>query len=401
MLFKIAWKNIWRNKGRSSIVIAAIAIGLLAGVFASAFVAGMMKEKLDMVVEKEMSHFQFHEKNFRDEFATELYMKEGAAIEEELQQDSTVKYTSGRVISMVMIGSANQSGAIKAVGVNPDSEGLITGINEKVVEGKFFVGMKRNPILISEKTAEKYRIKLRSKVVLTFQDLEGEITSGAFRVVGVYNTGNGMYDEMNAFVRRSDLSKLMKLPEGSYHELAVLQHEHGIAEKTALKYQEKYPEKEVLSWLDLGLGMRYMIEMTGSYTTILVGIILVALLFSIINTMLMAVLERTREIGMLMAIGMTKGKVFAVVMYETVYLSLIGGPLGLLLSYLLITYFAQTGIDMGGAYEDVGMANIIYPVLSRGEYIQVFIMVIVMAILASIYPALKALSLKPVEAMRK
>lgn len=401
MLFKIAWKNIWRNKGRSSIVIIAIAVGLLAGVFASAFVAGMMKEKLDMVVEKEMSHFQFHEKNFRDEFATELYMKEGVAIESELQKDSTIKYTSGRVISMVMIGSANQSGAIKAVGVDPKSEGQITGLNERVVEGKFFEGIKRNPILISKKTAEKYRIKLHSKVVLTFQDLEGEITSGAFRIVGIYKTGNGMYDEMNAFVRRDDLANLMRLPEGSYHELAALQTKHGLAEQTALRYQEKYPDKEVLSWLDLGLGMRYMIEMTGSYTTILVSIILVALLFSILNTMLMAVLERTHEIGMLMAIGMTKGKVFVVIMYETVYLSLIGGPLGLLLSYLLISYFGTKGIDMGGAYEDVGMANVIYPVLSSGEYIQVFVMVIVMAVFASIYPAVKALSLKPVEAMRK
>ena len=401
MLFKIAWKNIWRNKGRSSIVIIAIALGLWAGVFASAFVSGMMKQKVDSVIELEMSHFQVHEKGFRDEFDTELFLKEGLAIENVLKQDTAVKSTSGRIISMAMLGSANQSGAVKAIGIDPTSERQTTGIDTKLVDGKYFEGIKRNPILISTRIAEKYKIKLRSKVVLTFQDLDGEMVAGAFRVVGIFNTHNGLYDEMNVFVNRNDLTNLLKLPAGSYHEIAVMLNKDGIAEKTAELYQDKYPEQEVLSWSDLGLGMRYMMEMTGSYTTILVGIILVALLFSIINTMLMAVVERTKEIGMLMAIGMTKGKVFLVIMFETLFLSLIGGPIGLILSYLLIAYFGEAGIDLSGAgYEEVGMATIVYPFLSQAEYIQVFFMVVFMAIFAAIYPAIKALRLKPVEAMR-
>jgi len=401
MLFKIAWKNIWRNKGRSSIVIIAIALGLWAGVFASAFVSGMMKQKVDSVIEKEISHIQFHAKGFRDEFAADLYMKEGAQIDMALHTDSSVKSTSGRVICMAMLGSANQSGAIKAIGVDPAAETSVTGLSKSVVEGKYFEGIKRNPILVSTRTAKKYKLKLRSKVVLTFQDLNGDMVAGAFRVAGIFNTHNGMNDEMNVFVKRKDIGKLIGIPQGAYHELAVMLKQHGIAEATASKYQEIYPEQEVLCWLDLGLGMRYMMEMTGSYTTILVGIILVALLFSIINTMLMAVLERTKEIGMLMAIGMTKGKVFTVIMVETMYLALIGGPLGLLLSYLLIQFFGEKGVDLSGAgYEEMGMASIVYPFLSTAEYIQVFVMVIVMAILAAVYPAIKALRLKPVEAMR-
>lgn len=401
MLFKIAWKNIWRNKGRSSIVIIAIALGLWAGVFASAFVAGMMKQKVDNVIEKEMSHIQFHENKFRDEFASGLYMKNGEEIVQELQQDSLVRDVSGRIISMAMIASANRSGSIKVMGIDPTMENAVTGISNSVVEGKYFEGMKRNPILISTRLAEKYKIKLRSKVVLTFQDLDGEIVAGAFRVVGIYNTHNGMYDELNVFVRRGDVAKLIGIPKGAYHEVAAMLIRHGIAEETAATYQEKHAELEVLSWLDLGLGMRYMMEMTGSYTTILVGIILVALLFSIINTMLMAVLERTKEIGMLMAIGMNKRKVFTVIMVETIYLALIGGPAGLLLSYVFINFFGEHGIDLSGAgYEEVGMASIIYPFLSGAEYAEVFVMVVIMAVLAAIYPAMKALKLKPVEAMR-
>lgn len=402
MIIKIAWKNIWRSRIRSLVVITAIALGLWAGVFASAFVNGMMEQKISSVIEMEMSHFQFHEKGFRDEFESKLYMPEGENILQTVSKDSLVKHTTGRIAAMVMLGSANQSGAIKAIGIDPSQEGLVTGLNNKVVEGKYFEGIKRNPILISTKTAEKYKIKVRSKIVLTFQDLEGEMTAGAFRVVGLFDTKNGMYDEMNAFVRKEDLSKLLKLPVGSLHEIAVLLDRHDNAELVANNYQELYPNKEVLPWMDLAIGMRYMVDMMGSYTTILVGIILIALLFSIINTMLMAVLERTRELGMLMAIGMTKGKVFLMIMYETIFLSFIGGPLGLLLSWLVVGYFGSAGIDLSGAgYEEVGMPTIIYPTLLPKDYMQVSIMVVVMSIVAAIYPARKALGLNPVEAIRK
>ncbi|TNF29257.1 MAG: ABC transporter permease, partial [Bacteroidetes bacterium] len=255
-------------------------------------------------------------------------------------------------------------------------------------------------VLISQKVADKYKVKLKSKVVLTIQDVEGEIIAGAFRVVGIYKTDNGMFDEMNIYVNQDDLRRMMKIDDG-LHEIAVLLNDHDLAEPIASKYQEKYTELEVKPWLDLATGMRMMVDMVGVYIYYIVGIILVALLFSILNTMLMAVLERVREIGMLMAVGMTKGKVFIMIMLETVMLTMIGGPLGLLISWAFVTYFGTNGIDLGGAYTEVGFASIIYPYLDNKSYLEVTYMVVIMAVLAAIYPAIKALSLKPVEAIRK
>ena len=118
--------------------------------------------------------------------------------------------------------------------------------------------------------------------------------------------------------------------------------------------------------------------------------------------MLMAVLERVKEIGMLMAIGMSKPKVFFMILIETICLTFLGAPLGLLLSYVSVIYFGHVGIDLGSAaYADMGFSNIIYPSLKYGDYIEVSVMVIIMAIIAAIYPAIKALRLKPVEAIRK
>ena len=401
MILKISWNNIWRNKLRSVVVISAIAIGLWAGIFASAFVKGLMTQKVESVIAMEMSHFQFHHPKFRDEMYPNQYVENGTSIEKKLRDDANVIGVSSRLISNAMLGSANQNGSIKVNGISPEDESIVTKLDQRLVEGAYFQGIKRNPILISKKIAEKYKLKLKSKLVLTFQDVNNDITSASFRVVGIIDSKNGVIDELNVYVRRSDLAPLLQIENG-YHEIAVFLEDNDLAEPIAQKYKDKYPQWEVLPWLDLSTGMRYMVEAMGMYTYILVGIILLALLFSIINTMLMAVLERTREVGMLMAIGMKKGQVFSMILIETIFLSMIGGPLGILLSALSISYFGHTGIYLGqSGYEDFGFSNTVYPYLDMASYINVTIMVIVMAILAAIYPAKKALSLNPVEAIRK
>lgn len=401
MIFKVAWRNIWRHKVRSIVVVTAIALGLWAGVFSSAFTQGMMNQKIESVIRMEMSHFQVHTPKFRDEYQSKLVIQDGLSVQKKINQEKNVVASTGRIVGMVMLGSANTNGSVKLNGIIPADEAIVTGIDQKITVGAYFDGIKRNPILISEKIAEKYKIEVKSKVVITLQDINGEITAGAFKVVGIYNTKNGMYDEMNVFVRRNDIANLLEI-EDNIHEIAVLLNNHDLAEPMATKYQKTYPELEVLSWMDLSTGMRMMIEMMDTYTFIIVGIILVALLFSIINTMLMAVLERVKEIGMLMSIGMSKPKVFFMILFETVCLTFLGAPLGLLLSYGSISYFGKIGIDLGSAaYEDMGFSNIIYPSLKYGDYLDVSIMVIIMAIIAAIYPAIKALRLKPVEAIRK
>lgn len=400
MVLKIAWRNIWRNTTRSVVVIIAIALGLWAGVFASAFVQGLMKQKIETIISMEMSDFQFHEPGFRDEFLAKLYMQNGEEIREVVSTEEAVLGSTGRLISMGMIGSAKQNGAIKILGINPNDEHSVTSLGDRVIDGAYFDGIIRNPVLISQRTAEKFKVKLRSKIVLTIQDVDGEIIAGAFRVVGIYKSENGVFDDMHLYVRQSDLRKMMKIDEG-LHEIAVLLNDHGLADPMAIKYQEKYEKLEVQSWLDLATGMRMMVGMIDTYLYYIVGIILVALLFSILNTMLMAVLERVREIGMLMAVGMTKGKVFMMIMLETVMLSMIGGPLGLLISWAFVTYFGATGIDLGGAYDDYGFSSIVYPYLDSSSYIEVTYMVVIMAVVAAIYPAIKGLKLNPVEAIRK
>jgi putative ABC transport system permease protein len=404
MILKIAWRNIWRNKIRSLVVIIAIALGLWAGTFASGFYEGMIGQKINDVIENEYSHFQFHHKKFRDELAIKEVIENGEEIREKLNSEEKVVGSSGRVIATAMIASANKSGGIKAVGVLPSDEAVVTHLNDKIVEGEYFEGIKRNPILISKKIADDYHLDVKNKLVLTLQDVDGEIISASFRVAGIYKSNNGMFDEMNVFVQRSDLQNIVNLQPSEFHEIAVLLTEHSLAEQYAKKYADLYPNLEVLPWLDLAVGMRYMVEASGTFAYIFVGIILVALLFSIVNTMLMAVMERTREIGMLKAVGLNRRKIFSMIMLETVFLSMIGAPLGLLIAYGFIERLGKVGFDLGSVgevYSEMGFAAVIYPELGFETYLSITIMVFCMAFIAAIYPARKALKLNASEAIRK
>ena len=401
MIIKIAWKNIWRNRVRSLVVIIAVALGLWAGVFASAFVKGMMDQKVDSVIRLEMSHVQVHHPKFTEEMLPEYFIPDGIEILQNIKQDTFVEEASGRVISMVMLASPNQSGAVKLSGIDPEDERTVTLLDQRVTEGEYLDGSKRNPVLISRRLAEDYQVKVRSKMVITVQDVNREITAGAFRVCGIFETENGLYDDMNIFVIKEDIQKIIGLQD-QIHEIAVLLTEHDLADPVATLYQEKHPHLKVEPWLDLSAGMRFMIEAFDTYLYFIVGIILLALVLSIINTMLMAILERTREIGMLMAIGMNKWRLFKMILMETIFLSMVGGPLGLFLAWITIKIFGNVGINLSGAaYGEMGFGNIIYPYLEFDSYLRVTLMVLVMAILASFYPAWKALRLNPVEAIRK
>ncbi len=400
MILKVAWRNIWRNRIRSMVIIIAIALGLWAGVFASAFVVGMMQEKVESIIRLEMSDFQIHHAEYRDEMDVKMVIENSQQIAEDIREKDGVIGVSQRVLANAMINSASKNGGVQVVGIDPAKEAVVSEIDQYLDTGAYFEGIKRNPIYLSKRVAEEYNLRIRSKVVLTVQDVNREISAASFRVVGIFNTNNGPFDEGRVYVRHEDLEGLVGTHEA--HQIATLLNNHDSAESIASQFAAKHPDLEVLPWLDLATGMRLIIEMTDTYTYYIVGIIMLALLFSIVNTMLMAVLERVRELGMLMAVGMNKVRVFAMIMFETVMLALIGGPAGLILSYLSIRYFNHAGINLGtDVYADLGFSSIIYPDLDAGSYLGVSIMVVSMTIIAAIYPAMKALKLKPAEAVRK
>ena len=404
MLFQIAWRNIWRNKARSLIVISSIIIGVWAGIFILSFSWGMYKNNIDESVYRQLSHIQIHHPTFKDEGDSKFTITNTDEKMKQFQSDDRIASVSSRVISSGMITSPTTASGVKIYGINPPSEITQIRLNENVREGIYFESGKENEILIGEKLAKKLKVKLKSKVVMTFTNIESEITSGAFRIGGIYRSKNISLDEVNVYVQQKHLQQLLELKPSESNEIAIL-----VKNEEQLDSIKKFsigvvPKGKVEDWKELSPELNMIIESFNLYTYIISGIILLALTFGIINTMLMSVLERIRELGMLMAIGLNKRKIFLMIMLETIYLTLIGAPIGLLTGWLTVTILGKTGINLSMFSEGLasyGFDSMIYPALDFDKYVIIVTMCLITAILSAIYPAYKALQLNPSEAIRK
>jgi len=403
MIGAIAWKNIWRNRVRSGVIISAITVGMFAGVFTATFYKGWIKQRLDAGVETEVSHIQIHSREFGENYELKNFIPESAKLEEELSKEAFVDGVSARMVVQGMIASSETGTGVKLLGVDPEKEKTVLNLYTKVSDGQYFEGVKRNPILIGKKLAEKLKVKIHSKLVVTLQDSQGHLTNEAFRVCGIYSVGNGMFEEMNVFVLKTDLARFVQMDETTSHELLVHLKNHDLLTENTEVLSKKYDQLLVQNWKQLTPELGILNEYGNIYIYFFIGIILLSLGFGIVNTMLMAVMERVKEIGMLMAVGMSKFRVFWMLMLETVLLTLTGGAFGILLGLLVTIATSKKGIDLSfyaKGLEDMGYSSHVYPTIEMNMVVVIIILVLITGLIASIYPARKALKYKPAEAIR-
>lgn len=402
MLFIISWRNVWRNKLRSLLIMGAIAFGLWGGIVSIALMLGMVDQRMTATIETRISHIQIHHEKFMENKEMKYLLPDSLHVLETVQNEASIKAAAGRLVVTGMASSAANGTGAEINGIDPAQEKQVTNLYTKLVEGDYFETQTRNPVIIGQSLAERLKIKLKSKVVLTMQSKEGDITAGAFRVVGIFKTSSTPFDEGNVFVLRSDLERIVGLPN-QLHEIAIVLDDFEQAETVANTLNQQWPHLAVDTWRELAPDLEYMIEMMDQSAMIFLGVILIGMLFGIVNTMLMAVLERVRELGMLMAVGMNKLRVFVMIVLETIYLAITGGAVGLLLGALTVQYLGQVGLDLSFAadgLESYGYDSIIYTKMTLEYYVMLSGMVIVMAVFAALYPARKALKLNPATAIR-
>ncbi len=402
MLFKVAWRNVWRSRTRSLVVVGAIIIGVWSIIFLLGFMGGFTESYINNAIENQISHLQLHAPQFLEDKELQYKFDNASTKQAEITQQTGVEAACVRTISSVMLASSKGARGIIARGVDAEAEAKVTKLDTKIVEGDYF-NDKKNPMLLSKRIAEKLRLKIRSKVVLTFQDFDGEIVSAAFRIAGLFDTGNAPFDESTLFVRRSDINRLLG-QEDMAHEIAVFIDDIDNLERIKNSLQSQHSDLEVATYGEISPDVQLYETQSSSTMYVLTVIFMLALIFGIINTMLMAVLERVRELGMLMAVGMNKMRIFGMIVLETILLAIIGAPVGLLLGFLTVNYFSKRGIDLSAfsaGMQQFGMAEMVYPKVDAGSYIFLAVAVGITAVLASIYPAFRAIRLRPVEAIRK
>jgi len=401
-IIAISWRNVWRNPLRSGVVITSIALGIWAGLFSISFSYGLNEQRTRNAIENVVSNLQIHHPSFPIDRDMRYTITGTDSLMSYLDTAKNVRSFTARALLNGMASSSRGGNGVIITGINPEKERRVTKLHNQLKQGSYLGESFKNQVVIGQKLADKMGVRLRSKIVLTFQSSDGTIIAGAFRVAGIYASASSKFDELNVFVNQDDLFNLLD-SEPLYHEIAALVHNDDQTEALVAELNLAFPLNKTESWRDISPELGYADEVMVLFLYLFLTVIMSALAFGIVNTMMMAVLERRRELGMLMAIGMNKGHLFSMIMIETIFLAAVGGPIGIGLAYGSISYFHERGIDLSlwaEGLSNYGIDPVVYNVIPSSFYLNIGLMVIATAFLSALYPARKALKLNPNEAIR-
>lgn len=474
MIVSIAWKNVWRNKYRSLVVIAAITIGVFAGVFAIALMNSSVVQRLDAAVNEELSHVQVNTRNFRRGGEINSVIPAYDSLVSQIRKIPGVSETTGRLIIRGIASTAAKSLGVEITGINVDREKTMFTLPGKLIAGTgsfFETRSKLNNVVIGEKLAKELGIiryilddksfasleeqnvtqntisKLRqlagqrftsdkkfnkavaalltkkeeekfswlitraawsyregAKIILTFLDVNNIQTGAAFRVSGIFRTNNDQFEASSVFVPDDELRTLTGMAPETWHRIMVRITDNSLTAEVTERIRDLCPGLEVLAWKEIQPELAMLADFMQQIYGIFMAIILAALAFGIVNTMLMSVLERTRELGMLAAIGMNHRRIFSMIMLESVFLSVVGGFAGMAVGGAAIALTARNGINLvrySEGLEAFGYSAHLYPTIDTTFFIMTTLLIVLTGVLSSVYPARKALKMNPVEALRK
>lgn len=404
MIFSISWRNIWRHPARSGVLLGAIIAGIWAGMTLSALTNGMIEQRFANMIQEDLTHLQIHQPQFLTEREPAMYIQNTDSILAYLRKDPRVESTAARTLVDGMIQSSLTTSGVSVRGVDPVMEPNTTTFHENLIEGDYLDSEVRNPVLLGKRLAEKLNVQLGNRIVLTFQDVNSDLASAAFTISGIFRTNSGPQDERIIFVRSDDLSSILAGRQ-VFHEIAVMMQNEELSNELAADLNSRFNQITAETWYELSPELRYLNDFGNTMTVYIMIVIMLALAFGILNTMLMSIFERMRELGMLMAVGMSKPRIFSMIMTESVFLTFLAAAAGMVLGYVSINMMSENGLDLssvgGDSLAEFGYDSVIYPFVTGADIVNTAIIVVLTALLAAVYPAFKALSLNPGEVVRE
>ena len=402
MLAKIAWRNIWRNTRRSAIVMLSVIVGVVALIFTDGLTNGMIRQMLFNQISSNIAHVQIHGKGFFDNKIVQNLIPDKEKAEKALEENPEVKAYSERVVAYGLLSSATNSSGVYINGVNPEEESKVSIIKESIIEGNFLNEGERE-IVLGKKLADKLDVGLGDKVVAMSNTPEGDIGSELFRISGIFETFSSDFDKSYIYIPIGTAQRMLNVGN-KIHEIAVVLNEYQKAEDVQKIIKNELPDSyEVLSYQDILPLLLMQMDLYQESMLIINLIIGLALVFGIINSMLMAVFERINEFGVLMSIGMKNYKIFLMVIYEALFIGVIGTIAGTIFGVLIHIPLSIYGIDFSVFSESLsslGVGSIIYSDISYTNLISLLVMIPVISVVGAIYPAYKAIKLEPVYAIR-
>lgn len=402
---RIAMRGLARNPRRAVLTVSATAFGLAAFVFLLSFVQGYLSQLVENSTGYITGDIQIQHERFRDDMAPEYALPARTDLLDMIRSHAGVAAAAPRVQAQVLISSPVKSQIVALIGIEPPAESRVTFIDRTVREGRWLRSGADREVAIGHKLAADLGIRLGEKLVVMTQALDGSLASGAFRVAGIYETESPAFDGAFAFVTLPAAQSLLGL--GSRVSTVALRlQDRGQAEVIAAKLTEQIGMRAISaqSWHKLLPEVAQMIDYVRMNLRLIIGIVFGVVAIGVMNTLLMAVMERIREFGIMMALGTRPAAIVRVVVYEAIVLTVIGMIAGYLAGAAIVLYYASAGIDLSryaaGITTIPGLTGLIYPELATASVVFPAATLFVLSLAATLYPAWKAARLNPVEAIR-
>lgn len=401
----IATRNLLRNPRRTAIMVAGTAFGIVGYVFVLAFFDGFFENTIDNSTRYVTGHVQVERPGFRRELAPEAALGAAQALLADLRSAPGVAAAAPRVQAQALASTAAKSEGILLVGIEPLAERAVTFIHRTMVEGGALEPGADHEAMIGRELAAKLRLRLGERIVVMAQAADGELGTSAYRVSGIFATESASFDGAYVFVTLSAAQSLLGLDA----RVSTINLRLDDRSRTALAVEDlraRFGTRELgfVPWQELLPQLDEMVQFNRVVTNILLAVLLLVVATAIMNTVFMAVAERTRELGVMMALGTSPPAVVRMVVYETVVLLFVAAVAGYAVGIAAVAYFGRAGMDLSGFFQGYaaipGLTGVIYPRLMGASVVPPGVALILIGVLVSIYPAAKAARLEPSRAIR-
>ena len=405
---KMAWRNIWRNPRRSILTILAIAFASLLLVFMLSWQFGSYDTMINSSVKIHTGHLQVQAKGYQDKRAMRLVVSDPAAVGAIFDKTEGVEAYTFRANAFSLVSSKERTYGAIVIGIDPVREAMVSTLGKLIRQGSYLSAGDTNQALVGKLLAKNLRVGLGDELVVLGQGRDGSIAATVVKVKGIFDSGQDEFDRSSIHIPLKYFQDVYAM-YGAAHEVVAfgksLEYVPKIKGTVTAGIENTYKKGHLvaLDWIELMPGLIQAIKMDLVSGFIFYIILIVVVAFSILNTFLMVIFERTREFGVIMAMGTTPGRLTKVLLIESASMTMVGIVLGIIAGSLITWYFQVHGIVISGASElmrQYGLPERMFPQLSL---LSVSIgpgVVLVITLLTALYPALKVRRLRPVEAMR-
>ena len=403
VLTRLAWRYLWRNHRRTIIMLSAITVGVWAMIFMTALTRGMVDQMIKDGISVLPGHVQVHNPAFLDDPSVSNRIALDDAELDDAFESAGFKAWASRVKVPAVIASEYESRGVTLLGIDPAAEREFSFVSYDDVEGRFLENVDDNGVVIGKKLANTLDTEVGKRIVLMSQDPDNEIADRGFRVVGLFTANMPAFEESFVFVGKKAAQKMLRIGD-STTEIVFLGDDYRNIEPTyELVKQRVDGSLDISRWYEVDTYLGTMLKVMDGFVLIWVVVIFLALSFGLVNTLVMAVFERIREIGLMLALGMKPASILGQIIIESMLLLAVGLAIGDVLAWATIQPL-QGGIDISAVAEGMemmGASSVLYPKLYWSDIILANVVVLMLGFLASLSPAWRASRYEPVEAITK